>query len=146
MRSHCSAKLSMVWSARLTKHVSEPPQSSRNGAIVKSCVSGRGRILIECKRPVGFVFRQEPFLTAPIGIPGVFQDRIHPSVPLGAGIAQPGLAWLTQNQAIPRLGGDVFYGRRPGSTPASCGRLFDWDLSAADVHRPIIGLNYIITP
>src|ERR1700758_3756733 len=120
MRSHCSAKLSMVWSARLT-NVSEPPQSSRNGAIVKSCVSGRGRILIECKRPVGFVFRQEPFLTAPIGIPGVFQDRIHPSVPLGAGMRSRVWRGLLKIKQFHALAGTSSMGGGPDQHPRAVG-------------------------
>jgi TnpA family transposase len=40
------------------------------------------------------------------------QNRVHPPVPLRAGIAQPNPARLAQSRATPRLARDVFYGLR----------------------------------
>ena len=52
----------------------------------------------------GRLQRQEPFLPRQSGSWADLQDRVHPPVPLGAGIAPPDPARLAQGRATPRLG------------------------------------------
>src|SRR5271166_3462631 len=52
----------------------------------------------------GRLQRQEPFLSRQSGSRAHLQHRVHPPVPLGAGIAQPDPARLAQSRATSRLG------------------------------------------
>src|SRR5271165_157914 len=77
------------------------PPTARRYASLKT---GHVTASVALKRLVGFIQRQKPFLPRQSGSRAYLQDRVHPPVPLGAGIAQPDPARLAQSRATPRLG------------------------------------------
>src|SRR5271165_3831554 len=77
------------------------PPTARRYASLKT---GHVTASVALKRLVGFSAKDRSY-RANRDLGRIFlQDRVHPPVPLGAGIAQPDPARLAQSRATPRLG------------------------------------------